>query len=66
MGNNSITHARPYNDTLVMPPRTPPERVRILRDAITAAYKDAEFFNEYKKLTGDAPSPSRPMNSMKS
>lgn len=46
--------------TFVTPPRTPPERVRILRDAITAAYKDREFFNDYKKLTGDAPSPLTP------
>jgi hypothetical protein len=31
--------------------------VRTLRDAITAAYKDPEFINDYKKLTGDASSP---------
>jgi tripartite-type tricarboxylate transporter receptor subunit TctC len=46
--------------TFITPPRTPPERVRILRDAISAAYKDPEFFNDYKKLTGEAPSPLTP------
>ena len=46
--------------TFITPPRTPPERVRILRDAISAAYKDPDFFNDYKKLTGEAPSPLTP------
>ena len=46
--------------TFITPPRTPPERVRTLRDAISAAYKDPEFFNDYKKLTGEAPSPLTP------
>ena len=33
----------------------------MLRDAISAApIKDPEFFNDYKKLTGDAPSPLTP------
>jgi tripartite-type tricarboxylate transporter receptor subunit TctC len=46
--------------TFITPPRTPPERVRMLRDAISAAYKDPEFFNDYKKITGEAPSPLTP------
>ena len=46
--------------TFITPPRTPPERVRMLRDAMSAAYKDPEFVNDYKKLTGDAPSPLTP------
>ena len=46
--------------TFITPPRTPPERVRRLRDAISAAYKDPEFFNDYKKITGEAPSPLTP------
>jgi hypothetical protein len=27
---------------------------------ISAAYKDPEFFNDYKKITGEAPSPLTP------
>jgi tripartite-type tricarboxylate transporter receptor subunit TctC len=46
--------------TFITPPGTPPERVRILRDAITAAYKDPEFLRDYKKITGEAPSPLMP------
>jgi tripartite-type tricarboxylate transporter receptor subunit TctC len=46
--------------TLITPPRTPPERIRILRDAMSAAYKDPEFLNHFQKLTGDAPSPLTP------
>src|SRR5918999_4327546 len=46
--------------TFITPPRTPPERVRILRDAITAAYKDPEFLRDYKKITGETPSPLMP------
>ena len=46
--------------TFITPPRTPPERIRSLRDAITAAYKDPEFFKDYKKITGETPSPLMP------
>ena len=46
--------------SFITPPRTPPERVRILRDAMSAAYKDPEFVNDYKKITGEAPSPLTP------
>ena len=27
---------------------------------MSAAYKDPEFFNDYKKITGEAPSPLTP------
>jgi hypothetical protein len=36
------------------------ERIRSLRDAITGAYKDPEFFKDYKKITGETPSPLMP------
>jgi tripartite-type tricarboxylate transporter receptor subunit TctC len=46
--------------TFITPPGTPQERVRSLRDAITAAYKDPDFFKDYKKITGETPSPLMP------
>src|SRR5262245_11487882 len=46
--------------TFVTPPRTPPERIRTLRDAITNAYNDPEFSRDYKKITGETPSPILP------
>ena len=46
--------------TFITPPGTPPERNRILRDAITAAYRDPEFFKDFKKVTGETPSPIMP------
>ena len=46
--------------TFITPPRTPPERVRTLRDAITSTYNDPEFFNDYKKITGETPTPMMP------
>src|SRR5262245_3187959 len=46
--------------TFITPPRTPPERIRTLRDAITNAYNDPEFSRDYKKITGETPSPILP------
>ena len=46
--------------TFITPPRTPPERIRTLRDAITSIYSDREFFNDYKKITGETPTPMMP------
>ncbi|HWO41715.1 MAG TPA: hypothetical protein VNO43_07930 [Candidatus Eisenbacteria bacterium] len=46
--------------TFITPPGTPPERTRTLREAITAAYKDPEFLKDFKKITGDTPSPIFP------
>ncbi len=46
----------------VLPPGTPKERVEVLREAFRKAYKDPEFFREYKKLTGDEASPLMPEN----
>ena len=46
--------------TFITPPRTPPDRIRTLRDAITNAYNDPEFSKVYKKITGETPSPILP------
>ena len=44
----------------VLPPGTPKERVEILQEAIRKGFKDAEFHKEFKKLTGDVPTPLMP------
>jgi tripartite-type tricarboxylate transporter receptor subunit TctC len=41
-------------------PGTPKDRVQILQDAFRKAYDDPEFQREYKKATGDDPSPINP------
>ena len=44
----------------VLPPGTPKDRVEIIQGAFRKAYQDPEFFREYKKLTGDDPTPLMP------
>jgi len=44
----------------VLPPGTPKDRVEILQEAMRKTYKDPEFWREFKKLTGDDPSPLMP------
>jgi hypothetical protein len=41
----------------IMPPGTPPEPVKILREATARMYKDPEFQKEYKKMVGEEPTP---------
>jgi tripartite-type tricarboxylate transporter receptor subunit TctC len=41
----------------VLPPGTPPEIVKTLRDAVAKAFKDPGFTQEFKKLMGGDPSP---------
>jgi tripartite-type tricarboxylate transporter receptor subunit TctC len=41
----------------VLPPGTPPEIVKILREAMVTSFKDPGFHGEFKKLMGGAPSP---------
>ena len=43
-----------------LPPGTPKERVEILQEAFRKTYKDPGFYNEYKKLTGEVPTPLLP------
>jgi tripartite-type tricarboxylate transporter receptor subunit TctC len=40
-----------------LPPGTPGEQVKILRDALVKTFKDPGFHQEYKKLTGDEATP---------
>jgi tripartite-type tricarboxylate transporter receptor subunit TctC len=44
----------------ILPPGTPRERVEILQEAFRKTYKDPEFHKEYKKLTGEDPTPLMP------
>jgi tripartite-type tricarboxylate transporter receptor subunit TctC len=46
--------------TFITPPGVPPERVQILREAITKVFKDPEFYKDYKKMVGEEPSPLTP------
>jgi tripartite-type tricarboxylate transporter receptor subunit TctC len=40
-----------------LPPGTPPEQVRILREALNRTWKDPEFKQSFKKLMGREPTP---------
>jgi tripartite-type tricarboxylate transporter receptor subunit TctC len=44
----------------VLPPGTPKDRVEIIQGAFRKAFQDPDFFREYKKLTGDEPTPLMP------
>lgn len=44
----------------VLPPGTPKERVEILQEAMRKSFKDPDFHKEFKKLTGDVPTPLMP------
>jgi hypothetical protein len=44
----------------ILPPGTSKELVGILQEAIRKAFKDPEFHKEFKKLTGDVPTPLMP------
>jgi tripartite-type tricarboxylate transporter receptor subunit TctC len=50
----------------ILPPGTAKERVQILQEAIRKGLKDPEFHKEFKKLTGDDPSPLTPEQQEKS
>jgi tripartite-type tricarboxylate transporter receptor subunit TctC len=41
----------------VLPPGVPRERVEILQEAMRKIFKDPGFHTEYKKLTGEDPTP---------
>jgi hypothetical protein len=42
---------------LIMPPDTPQDRFEILYQAVSKVFADQDFHKEFKKLTGDEPSP---------
>lgn len=44
----------------ILPPGTPKEKVEILQEAVRKAFRDPEFHKEFKKLTGDDPTPLMP------
>jgi tripartite-type tricarboxylate transporter receptor subunit TctC len=44
----------------LLSPGTPKELVQIVRDAMKKAFQDPEFRKEFRKLTGDDPSPLMP------
>lgn len=44
----------------VLPPGTPRERVEILREAMHKTFKDPDFHRDFRKLTGDDPTPLTP------
>jgi tripartite-type tricarboxylate transporter receptor subunit TctC len=44
----------------LLSPGTPKEQVQILREAMKKTFQDPEFQKEFKKLTGDNPSPLMP------
>jgi tripartite-type tricarboxylate transporter receptor subunit TctC len=44
----------------ILPPGTPRELAEILQEAIRKSFKDPEFHKEFKKLTGDVPTPLMP------
>jgi tripartite-type tricarboxylate transporter receptor subunit TctC len=46
----------------VLPPATPNDRVQILQEAFRKTFRDSEFFKQYEKMTGDAPTPLLPEN----
>jgi len=44
----------------ILPPGTPKEQVKILQDALVKTFNDPGFHRDYKKLTGDEPTPLMP------
>jgi hypothetical protein len=44
----------------ILPPGTPKELVETLQEAIRKSFKDPEFHKEFRKLTGDVPTPLMP------
>jgi len=51
---------RQVGSPYILPPGTPKEQVKILREAMVKVFNDAEFHKEYKKLTGDEATPLIP------
>ncbi|HWP57377.1 MAG TPA: hypothetical protein VNL14_05780 [Candidatus Acidoferrales bacterium] len=55
-----VRATRSVGTPYLLPPGTPKELVQILRDAMKKTFQDPEFHKEFKKLTGDDPSPMMP------
>ena len=43
---------RTLNRTLVVPPGTPPERIKIIRDAFDKMYSDPAYVKEWERIFG--------------
>lgn len=57
----ALTRAtRSVGTPYLVSPGTPKEQVQILREAMRKTFQDPEFRKEFKKLTGDDPSPLMP------
>jgi tripartite-type tricarboxylate transporter receptor subunit TctC len=48
---------RQVGSPYLLPPGTPAEQIKILREALTKTLKDPGFHQEYKKFTGDEATP---------
>ena len=44
----------------ILPPGMPKDRVEILKEALRKAFKDPEFYKEYRKVVGEDPTPLLP------
>ncbi len=51
---------RQFGTPSILPPGTPKEQADILKAAVVKTFKDPEFPAEYKKFTGDDPTPLLP------
>lgn len=51
---------RQVGSPYILPPGTPPEQVKILRQAFSKTFNDPEFRKEYKKMVGEEPTPIHP------
>jgi tripartite-type tricarboxylate transporter receptor subunit TctC len=44
----------------ILPPAMPKDRVETIKEALRKSFKDADFFKEYRKVTGEDPTPLMP------
>jgi tripartite-type tricarboxylate transporter receptor subunit TctC len=51
---------RHFGSPFILPPGTPPEPAKILREAMVKAFADPEFHKEYKKFVGEDAAPLLP------
>ena len=57
-----VRSTRMVGTPYLLSPGTPKEVVQVLRDAMKKTFQDPEFRKEFRKLTGDDPSPLMPEN----
>jgi tripartite-type tricarboxylate transporter receptor subunit TctC len=48
---------RQFGTPSILPPGTPREQVKILREAMAKMFKDPDFHKDYKKFVGEEPTP---------